>query len=99
MRTQPPAPPAPAAGAPSASNNTTVSPTVNINVNGANGAQVNAEGMSAETAKILEENKDRILAAGGLADKVANLENAVYSQDPSKRPPPKSDYYRNVKYA
>ena len=99
MRNQPPAPPAPAAGAPSASNNTTVSPTVNINVNGANGAQVNAEGMSAETAKILEENKDRILAAGGLADKVANLENAVYSQDPSKRPPPKSDYYRNVKYA
>jgi hypothetical protein len=100
MRTQPPAPPAPAAqGAPSASNNTTVSPTVNINVNGANGAQVNTEGMSAETAKVLEENKDRILAAGGLADKVANLENAVYSQDPSKRPPPKSDYYRNAKYA
>ena len=99
MRNQPTVTPAPAAGAPSASNNTTVSPTVNINVNGANGAQVNAEGMSAETAKILEENKDRILAAGGLADKVANLENAVYSQDPSKRPPPKSDYYRNAKYA
>ena len=99
MRTQTPVTPAPAAGVPSASNNTTVSPTVNINVNGANGAQVNAEGMSAETAKILEENKDRILAAGGLADKVANLENAVYSQDPSKRPPPKSDYYRNAKYA
>jgi hypothetical protein len=100
MRTQPPVPPAPAAqGAPSASNNTTVSPTVNINVNGANGAQVNAEGMSAETAKVLEENKDRILAAGGLADKVSNLENAVYGKDPSKRPPPKSDYYRNVKYA
>jgi hypothetical protein len=100
MRTQTPAQSAPAAqGAPSASNNTTVSPTVNINVNGANGAQVNAEGMSAETAKVLEENKDRILAAGGLADKVSNLENAVYGQDPSKRPPPKSDYYRNVKYA
>jgi hypothetical protein len=99
MRTQPPAPPAPAAqGAPSASNNTTLSPTVNINENGANGAQVNAEGMSAETAKVLEENKDRILAAGGLADKVANLENAVYSQDPSKRPPPKGDYYTNYKY-
>ena len=98
MRNQPTVTPAPAAGAPSASNNTTVSPTVNINVNGANGAQVNAEGMSAETAKVLEENKDRILAAGGLADKVANLENAVYSQDPSKRPPPKSDYYRNAKY-
>jgi TP901 family phage tail tape measure protein len=89
-RTQPPTPPAPAAqGAPSASNNTTVSPTVNINVNGANGAQVNAEGMSAETAKVLEENKDRILAAGGLADKVANLENAVYSQNPNMRPPPR----------
>jgi len=99
MRTQPPAPPAPAAqGTPSASNNTTVSPTVNINVNSANGEQVNAEGMSAETAKVLEENKDRILAAGGLADKVSNLENAVYGQDPSKRPPPKGDYYRNAKY-
>jgi hypothetical protein len=46
--------------------------------------------MSAETAKVLEENKDRILAAGGLADKVANLENAVYSQNPNMRPPPKS---------
>jgi TP901 family phage tail tape measure protein len=69
--------------------NTTVSPTVNINMNGgAGGTQVNAEGMSAETAKVLEENKDRILAAGGLTEKVASLENAVYNRFPNDRPPP-----------
>jgi hypothetical protein len=69
--------------------NTTVSPTVNINMNGgAGGTQVNAEGMSAETAKVLEENKDRILAAGGLAEKVASLENTVYNRFPNDRPPP-----------